>query len=85
MFQIDQSCSFAFGVGDSEDGIWISLEPRGEKPPALRDWGISFDLRGLDDIEVARDIAAYLNEHLGDLCLTYTAGLTLPKEGDSQH
>ena len=66
-----QTCSYAFGVGDSEDGIWISLESRGEKPEILRDCDISFDLPGLDDIDVAQDIANYLNENVGDLCLTF--------------
>jgi len=69
-----QICSYAFGVGEgnSDGAIWISLEPRGEKPEILTDCDISFALpEWVDDISIAQDIANYLNENVGDLCLTF--------------
>ncbi len=44
------------------------LEPR-ESAPHLNGWTVGFDLARSTGIERANEIARYLNENLGKLCL----------------
>ncbi len=63
--------NYLFKVSERQGGTpWISLETR-TAPAEFSGILVGFDLKPGTDIRQAEEVALYLNQHLGDLQITF--------------